>query len=85
MYYVVYKNGEPELVEDTDLPVILPELEKNAPPTPLSQIDLVCIITLLIKAPSPLPSQQNVLMVIETAKNRPLLVRERIPPSGCFS
>ncbi len=36
---VVYKNGEPELVEEADLPVILPELEKNAPPTPLSQIE----------------------------------------------
>ena len=36
---VVYKNGEPELVEEADLPVILPELEKNTPPTPLSQIE----------------------------------------------
>ena len=35
---VVYKNGEAELVNENDLPVVLPELEKNQLPTPLSQI-----------------------------------------------
>ena len=35
---VVYKNGEAQLVNEKDLPVVLPELEKNKSPTPLSQI-----------------------------------------------
>ena len=35
---VVYKNGEAQLVKEKDLPVVLPELDKNKSPTPLSQI-----------------------------------------------
>ena len=34
---VVYKNGKAELVEESELPIVLPELPKNSPPIPLSQ------------------------------------------------
>ena len=34
---VVYKSGEAKLVEESELPVVLPELPKNSPPIPLSQ------------------------------------------------
>jgi leucyl-tRNA synthetase len=34
---VVYENGEAKLVEEKDLPVILPELPENSVPIPLSQ------------------------------------------------
>ena len=34
---VVYENGEAKLVEESELPVVLPELPKNSPPIPLSQ------------------------------------------------
>ncbi len=34
---VIYKNGEPEIIDENDMPVILPELDDGAP-VPLSQI-----------------------------------------------
>ena len=34
---VVYESGEAKLVEESELPVVLPELPKNSPPIPLSQ------------------------------------------------
>ena len=34
---VIYENGEAKLVEESELPVVLPELPKNSPPIPLSQ------------------------------------------------
>ena len=34
---VVYKNGKAELVEESELPIVLPELPINSPPIPLSQ------------------------------------------------
>jgi leucyl-tRNA synthetase len=34
---VIYENGEAKLVEEEDLPVMLPDLPKNSPPVPLSQ------------------------------------------------
>ena len=34
---VIYKNGEPEIIDENDMPVILPELD-GAAPVPLSQI-----------------------------------------------
>ena len=34
---VVYENGNAKLVEENELPVVLPELPKNSPPIPLSQ------------------------------------------------
>ena len=34
---VVYESGEAKLVEESELPVALPELPKNSPPIPLSQ------------------------------------------------
>jgi leucyl-tRNA synthetase len=34
---VVYENGEAKLVDESELPVVLPELPKNSPPVPLSQ------------------------------------------------
>tara|TARA_B100000609_G_scaffold65991_1_gene52034 strand:- start:3510 stop:5921 length:2412 start_codon:yes stop_codon:yes gene_type:complete len=35
---VIYKNGEPEMVHEKDLPVVLPELTEDSSPRPLSQI-----------------------------------------------
>ena len=35
---VIYKNGEPEIIDENDMPVILPELDDGAAPVPLSQI-----------------------------------------------
>ena len=35
---VIYKNGEPEMVQEKDLPVVLPELSEGSSPKPLSQI-----------------------------------------------
>ena len=34
---VIYENGNAKLVEENELPVVLPELPKNSPPIPLSQ------------------------------------------------
>jgi leucyl-tRNA synthetase len=34
---VIYENGDAKLVEDNELPVVLPELPKDSPPIPLSQ------------------------------------------------
>jgi leucyl-tRNA synthetase len=34
---VIYENGDAKLVEENELPVILPDLPKNSPPIPLSQ------------------------------------------------
>ena len=34
---VVYENGNAKLVEENELPVVLPELPKDSPPIPLSQ------------------------------------------------
>ena len=34
---VIYENGEAKLVQEEDLPVMLPDLPKNSPPVPLSQ------------------------------------------------
>ena len=34
---VVYKNGEPSLLDEKEMPVELPELDKDSPPIPLSQ------------------------------------------------
>tara|TARA_B100001250_G_scaffold408521_1_gene431069 strand:- start:424 stop:2829 length:2406 start_codon:yes stop_codon:yes gene_type:complete len=34
---VVYENGEPKVIEEEDMPVKLPELNKNSAPIPLSQ------------------------------------------------
>ena len=34
---VIYENGDAKLVEENELPVILPDLQKNSPPIPLSQ------------------------------------------------
>ena len=34
---VIYENGDAKLVEENELPVVLPELPKDSPPIPLSQ------------------------------------------------
>ena len=34
---VVYENGVPKVIEEKDMPIKLPELDKNSPPIPLSQ------------------------------------------------
>ena len=34
---VVYKNGEPSVLDEKEMPVELPELDKDSPPIPLSQ------------------------------------------------
>ena len=34
---VIYENGDAKLVEENELPVILPDLPKNSPPIPLNQ------------------------------------------------
>tara|TARA_Y100000746_G_scaffold122183_1_gene104705 strand:+ start:1727 stop:4132 length:2406 start_codon:yes stop_codon:yes gene_type:complete len=34
---VVYKNGEPSVLDEKEIPVELPELDKDSPPIPLSQ------------------------------------------------
>ena len=34
---VIYENGDAKLVEENELPVVLPELPKDSPPSPLSQ------------------------------------------------
>ena len=34
---VVYKNGEPSVLDEREMPVELPELDKDSPPIPLSQ------------------------------------------------
>ena len=34
---VVYENGMPKVIEEKDMPIKLPELDKNSPPIPLSQ------------------------------------------------
>ena len=34
---VIYENGDAKLVEENELPVVLPDLPKNSPPIPLSQ------------------------------------------------
>jgi len=34
---VIYENGDAKLVEDNELPIVLPELPKDSPPIPLSQ------------------------------------------------
>ena len=42
---VVYESGEAKLVEESELPVVLPELPKNSPPIPLSQNEDFCKIS----------------------------------------
>jgi len=34
---VVYENGEPRVIDEKDMPIVLPELKKNSAPIPLSQ------------------------------------------------
>ena len=38
---VIYENGDAKLVEENELPVVLPELPKDSPPIPLSQNERV--------------------------------------------
>ena len=34
---VIYENGEPKVIDEKDMPVVLPDLPKDSPPIPLSQ------------------------------------------------